>query len=171
MPRRRALGQAFRERLAGSTRGRASRSRCKSDVATFKAIADYLPTQKARATKSRAWTIKRPRSFYVREILPAPEIGQRQRIRFLDPNGVRGDLPAVRQLEIKCSTWNICFVAATQKLNAPYSQVTGDVALDPESEECNFTRSPSDRNKMFHVEHLFYRRITKAKRSVFSRHR
>jgi len=49
--------------------------------------------------------------------------------------GTRGDLPAVRQLEIKCSTWNICFAAATQKLNAPYSQVTGDVvALSTETE-------------------------------------
>ncbi len=46
MPRRRALGQAFRERLAESTRGRASRSRCKSDATTIKAIADYLPTIK-----------------------------------------------------------------------------------------------------------------------------
>ncbi len=43
MPRKRALGQAFRERLAESTpsakltvRGRASRSRHKSDAATIK---------------------------------------------------------------------------------------------------------------------------------------
>ena len=48
MPRKRALAQAFRERLAESTRGRASRSRRKSDAATQKVIADYLPTQKAR---------------------------------------------------------------------------------------------------------------------------
>ncbi len=55
MPRRRALGQAFRERLAESTpsaklmvRGRASRSRCKGDVAAIITIADYLPTQKAQ---------------------------------------------------------------------------------------------------------------------------
>ncbi len=46
MPRRRALGQAFRERLAESTpsaklmvRGRASRSRHESDVTTIKSIA------------------------------------------------------------------------------------------------------------------------------------
>ena len=167
------MGQAFRERLAESSRGRASRSRNKSDAATIKAITSYLPatTKSGRSQKyDGTQNVRHALSFWAHRP-PAPEIGQRQRIRFLDPNGVRGDLPAVRQLEIKCSTWNICFVAATQKLNAPYSQVTGDVALDPESEECNFTRRPSDRNKMFHVEHLFYRRITKAKRSVFTRHR
>ena len=43
------MGQAFRERLAESTRGRASRSRRKSDVATIKEIADYLPTTKKGA--------------------------------------------------------------------------------------------------------------------------
>jgi hypothetical protein len=67
MPRRRALGQAFRERLAESTpsaklmvRGRASRSRRKSDVATRKAIADYLPITQARAiSKSRALYISK----------------------------------------------------------------------------------------------------------------
>ena len=32
MPRKRAFGQAFREKLAESSRGRASRSRRKSDV-------------------------------------------------------------------------------------------------------------------------------------------
>jgi hypothetical protein len=53
MPRKRALGQAFRERLAESTpsakltvRGRASRSRCINYVATNKAIADYLTDKK-----------------------------------------------------------------------------------------------------------------------------
>ena len=64
MPRKRALGQAFRERLAESTpsakltvRGRASRSRRKSDVTTNNAIADYFPAKKARAiTKIGAWT-------------------------------------------------------------------------------------------------------------------
>jgi hypothetical protein len=49
MPRKRAFGQAFREKLAESTRGRASRSRRKSDVATIKVIADYLPPQKGAA--------------------------------------------------------------------------------------------------------------------------
>jgi hypothetical protein len=43
MPRRRAFGQAFREKLAESSRGRASRSRKKCDVNTIKSIADYLP--------------------------------------------------------------------------------------------------------------------------------
>ena len=50
------MGQAFRERLAESTpsaklmvRGRAARSRRKSDVTTNKAIADYLYAPKARA--------------------------------------------------------------------------------------------------------------------------
>ncbi len=42
MPRRGAFGQAFREKLAESTRGRASRSRKKCDVNTIKSIADYL---------------------------------------------------------------------------------------------------------------------------------
>ena len=42
---------------------------------------------------------------------------------------------AVRQTEIKCSTWNICFIGALQKLNAPYSQDIGDVvALSTETE-------------------------------------
>ena len=42
-------------RLAESSRGRASRSRRKSDVTTNNAIADYFPAKKARAiTKIRA---------------------------------------------------------------------------------------------------------------------
>ncbi|EXM40925.1 hypothetical protein RASY3_01050 [Ruminococcus albus SY3] len=40
------MGQAFRERLEGSTRGRASRSRRKNNVATIPKIADYLHTKK-----------------------------------------------------------------------------------------------------------------------------
>ena len=55
MPRKRAWGQAFRERLAESTpsaklmvRGRASRSRRKNDVTTNKEIADYLPAKMRR---------------------------------------------------------------------------------------------------------------------------
>jgi hypothetical protein len=49
MPRKRALGQAFRERLAESSIGRASRSRRRSDVKAIDAIADYLYDHKARA--------------------------------------------------------------------------------------------------------------------------
>ena len=53
-------------------RGRASRSRRKGEVTTNKILADYLTTKQARAIpKIGAWTIKRPRSFHVREILPA----------------------------------------------------------------------------------------------------
>ncbi len=117
MPRRGAFGQAFREKLAESTpsaklmvRGRASRSRHKSDVATVKEIADYLPTKKLRGyTKLYERVPKYTTiSFGMRELYPRMKSDSAATadavavIRFLDPRALptqsqlRGDKLAVR---------------------------------------------------------------------------
>ncbi len=73
LPRRGALGQAFRERLAESSRGRASRSRHKSDVNTKKAIADYLPiTRRGQSQNSEREQNNPTRTNFVRRYCPRP---------------------------------------------------------------------------------------------------
>ena len=97
MPRRGAFGQAFREKLAESSRGRASRSRSKSDVATVKEIADYLPTKKLRGytklyeREPKYTTV----SFGMRELYPRMKSDSDSESDF-STRGTRGDKTAVR---------------------------------------------------------------------------
>jgi len=80
MPRRRALAQAFRERLAGA-RGQSPRIKAQNQNAKQSLRAQQTPDQTGAAIKKlRAWTNNRPRSFYPRKIIAAPAVKQRQRL-------------------------------------------------------------------------------------------